>query len=147
MSRRPARTSKPSPSFAESIALVEAGVEDPSLADRVAAMLPPGARCLVVEDSAHVYDTTFRSLTTFARFVPPGGYFVVEDGCVDVEEMRLSDDWPRGVLPALHDWLRTPQGQGVHLKPGVGALRDLLSSGGISAPDRLAPGTGPPPAL
>lgn len=100
------------PGYADSIALVEAGVEDPSLADRVAALLPPGARCLVVEDSAHVYDTTLRSLTTFARFVPPGGYFVVEDGCVDVEEMRLSDDWPRGVLPALRDWLRTRQGQG-----------------------------------
>jgi cephalosporin hydroxylase len=98
--------------FADSIALVEARVDEPSLARRVAALLPARARCLVVEDSAHVYETTLRSLTTFARFVPRGGYFVVEDGCVDVEAMRLSSDWPRGVLPALRDWLETPEGRG-----------------------------------
>jgi cephalosporin hydroxylase len=100
------------PDFGQSIALVEAGVGEPSLADRVSDLLPPASRCLVVEDSAHVYETTFSSLTTFARFVPPGGYFVVEDGCVDVEEMRLAPDWPRGVLPALRDWLKTPEGRG-----------------------------------
>jgi cephalosporin hydroxylase len=99
------------PRYAESISLIEAGVEDPSLARRVADALPAEARCLVVEDSAHVYETTYQSLTTFAPFVPPEGYFVVEDGCVDVEAMRLSDEWPRGVLPALHDWLRTSPGR------------------------------------
>jgi cephalosporin hydroxylase len=100
------------PYYADSICLIEAGVGDPGLADRVGALLPEGARCLVVEDSAHEYETTLQSLTTFAEFVPPGGYFVVEDGCVDVEEMRLSSDWPRGVLPALHDWLQTPEARG-----------------------------------
>jgi cephalosporin hydroxylase len=98
------------PSFADSIALVEAGVGDPGLAEQVEALLPPGSRCLVTEDSGHVYETTRPSLEAFARFVPPGGFFVVEDGCVDIEEMRFSDDWPRGVLPALHDWLATPAG-------------------------------------
>ena len=24
--------------------------------------------------------------------------------------MRISDDWPRGVLPALEEWLQTPEG-------------------------------------
>ncbi len=32
------------------------------------------------------------------------------DGCVDIEELRLAPGWPRGVLPALHDWLETPEG-------------------------------------
>ncbi len=100
------------PQFAESISLVEASVDEPGLAKRVAALLPRDARCLVIEDSAHVYETTFCSLTVFERFVPPGGYFVVEDGCVDVEAMRLSSDWPRGVLPALRDWLQTTEGRG-----------------------------------
>jgi hypothetical protein len=36
-------------------------VDEPSLAQRVAALLPAEARCLVVEDSAHVYETTFCS--------------------------------------------------------------------------------------
>jgi cephalosporin hydroxylase len=72
--------------------------------------VPADARCLVVEDSAHVYDTTRAALEGFHRFVEPGCFFVVEDGCVDIDELRLSPDWPRGVLPALSDWLATPSG-------------------------------------
>jgi cephalosporin hydroxylase len=98
------------PAYEQSIALIEADVAEPGLADRVEALLPAGARCLVVEDSAHVYETTYAALAGFARLVPPGGFFVVEDGCVDIEQMRLAPDWPRGVLPALHDWLDTPGG-------------------------------------
>ena len=97
--------------YADSIALVEADVTDPGLPDRIEELLPAGSRCLVIEDSAHVYETTLASLTGFARFVSPNGFFVVEDGCVDVDEMRLSPDWPRGVLPALHDWLGTVAGE------------------------------------
>lgn len=98
------------PGHSDTISLVEGDVRDPALAERVSGLVPAGARCLVVEDSEHVYDTTFAALEGFARFVPPGGYFVVEDGCVDVDEMRLSPDWPRGVLPAVRDWLATEAG-------------------------------------
>jgi len=98
------------PGYADTITLLEADVRDPELPDRVTALVPDGARCLVVEDSAHTYETTAAALRGFARFVPVGGYFVVEDGCVDVEEMRLSDEWPRGVLPAMCDWLATAEG-------------------------------------
>lgn len=99
------------PAFAGEIDLLEADVTDPELPDRVAATLDPGARCLVVEDSAHVLETTRAALEGFARFVPVGGFLVVEDGCVDIEEMRLpAGDWPRGVLPALDGWLATPEG-------------------------------------
>jgi cephalosporin hydroxylase/2-polyprenyl-3-methyl-5-hydroxy-6-metoxy-1,4-benzoquinol methylase len=97
--------------YAEDIELVEADVTDPALPDRIAAMVGPQARCLVIEDSAHDARTTSAALKGFARFVPPGGFMVVEDGCVDVDAMRLSPDWPRGVLPALHEWLATPEGQ------------------------------------
>jgi cephalosporin hydroxylase len=98
------------PSYSDSIELVEADVGEPDLAARVNALIPAGSRCLVSEDSAHTYETTLASLKTFAPFVPPGGFFVVEDGCVDIDELRLTPDWPRGVLPALHDWLATPEG-------------------------------------
>jgi cephalosporin hydroxylase len=98
------------PGYVEKIMLIEADVQDPTLPDQVARHIPPQARCLVVEDSAHVYDTTWAALTGFARFVPAGGYFVVEDGCVDIDEMRLDDTWPRGVLPALERWLGTEEG-------------------------------------
>src|SRR5262249_25760969 len=33
------------------------------------------------------------------------GYFVVEDGVVDDDALRISDDWPRGVRQALEHWL------------------------------------------
>jgi cephalosporin hydroxylase len=94
----------------EGVVMIEASVDEPGLADRVAELLPADARCLVVEDSAHVYETTRAALDGFHRFVGPDGYFVVEDGCVDIEELRLTPDWPRGVLPAVRDWLKTPAG-------------------------------------
>lgn len=94
----------------ESIELLAGDVLDPALPARVADLVPAGESCLVVEDSLHTYETTAAALRGFASFVQPGGYFVVEDGCVDVEEMRLSDDWPRGVIPAVEEWLGTPEG-------------------------------------
>ena len=99
------------PRAQEVITLVAGDVRDADAAARVCAEVPAGARCLVIEDSAHVYDTTFAALSHFAHLVPRHGYFVVEDGCVDVEEMRLSVDWPRGVLPAIDDWLATEAGR------------------------------------
>jgi cephalosporin hydroxylase len=92
------------------IVFIESDVLDPQLADEVERLLPRGARCLVSEDSAHVYDTTFAALESLSRFVPPGGFFVVEDGVVDIDELRANEDWPRGVLPAVHDWLETEHG-------------------------------------
>ena len=98
------------PDFEREISLVEGDVCDPALHRKVADHLGPDARCLVVEDSAHTRETTMAALRGFARFVPPGGFFVVEDGCVDVEAMRAEQTWPRGVLPALDDWLKTREG-------------------------------------
>lgn len=104
------------PDFGDTIVLIQANVDDPAVARRVADVLPSGARCMVVEDSAHVYETTLASLETFAQFVPADGYFVVEDGCVDIERMRLAPDWPRGVLPALRDWLTTAEGRSFRIR-------------------------------
>jgi cephalosporin hydroxylase len=93
------------PAYAADITLIEGSVTDPDLPDRVAREIPPGSRCLVIEDTAHTYETTRASLRGFSRFVGLGGFFVVEDGCVDIEALRISDDWPRGVLRALAEWL------------------------------------------
>jgi len=97
------------PSWEESISLVSADVCDASLPARIAESVGPDARCLVIEDSAHVYDTTIAALKGFSRFVHPGGYLIVEDGYVDVESMRLKRN-PRGVRPAVSDWLASPAG-------------------------------------
>ena len=93
------------PDHAADIDLIEGSVMDAGLPGRVADQVPSGARCLVVEDTAHTYETTLAALRGFSRFVAIGGFFVVEDGCVDVEQLRVSEDWPRGVLPALREWL------------------------------------------
>jgi cephalosporin hydroxylase len=93
----------------ENITLLQGDVCDEALPGRVAELVPAGAECLVIEDTAHVYDTTRAALDGFASFVNPGGFFVVEDGCVDDEELRF-EGWPRGVLPALNDWLGTEKG-------------------------------------
>jgi cephalosporin hydroxylase len=107
------------PDWRSSIRQVAGDVCDPATARQVEEIVPPGAAVLVTEDSAHVYDTTWAALSHFSSFVQPGGYFVVEDGCVDVEELRLEEGWPRGVLPALHDWLATEQGRSFRRRPDL----------------------------
>jgi len=104
------------PAYAQDIALVEGDIRDPATADRVAELMEGRDGAFVVEDSEHVYDTTMASLTTLARYVPRNGYFVVEDGAVDLDERRVDDDWPRGVLPALQDWLQTPEGRAFRVR-------------------------------
>jgi cephalosporin hydroxylase/ribosome-associated translation inhibitor RaiA len=117
------------PAFEETIKLLAGDITDPELPGRVEALLPKGARCLVVEDSAHVFETTMAALLGFAHFVPERGFFVVEDGSVDREEMRLREDWPRGVLPAVRDWLETEEGRKFRVR------RDLEIYGITSHPE------------
>jgi cephalosporin hydroxylase len=88
-----------------SIEIVAGDVCAPATVERVRALVPPGTNVMVVEDSAHTYETTYAALDHFSDFVRPGGFFVVEDGVVDIDEYRIDDAWPRGVLPALRDWL------------------------------------------
>lgn len=98
------------PRWDADIVLLEGDVRDPALVQRVSDAIPAGARCLVVEDSAHEYDTTLAALRAFAHLVAVGSFFVVEDTCVDVPALRVHRGWPRGVLPALRDWLATDDG-------------------------------------
>jgi cephalosporin hydroxylase len=96
----------PNPGLPPDVTFLEADVRDPELPARVGAMLTPDARPFVIDDSLHTYDTTYAALEGFTAFVPLGGYFVVEDTCVDVERLRIQDDWPRGAAIALRDWLQ-----------------------------------------
>ncbi len=102
--------------YAEHIDLVECDICDPGAVALVAERVPEGANCLVVEDAAHTYEVTLASLRGLARFVPPGGYFIVEDGVVDVEQLRIDDDWPRGVLAAAEDWLQEDEGRAFEVR-------------------------------
>lgn len=124
------------PTYEDDIKLIEASVTDPALPEQVAKLIPPGARCLVSEDSAHTYETTIASLRGFSRFVPVNGFFVVEDGAVDIEELRIHPRSPRGVLPAINDWLEqegTSHGAIRH-----GAIRRHRSPWGIPRTNGLS---------
>jgi cephalosporin hydroxylase len=98
------------PHFRESITLLRGDVSDPELVDQVEPLIEPGTRCLVIEDTAHTHETTIASLQSFARFVQPGGFYVVEDGGVDIEELRLHPALPRGVLSAVNEFLGSSAG-------------------------------------
>ncbi|MHC4643460.1 MAG: CmcI family methyltransferase [Planctomycetota bacterium] len=46
---------------------------------KVASLIQPGERVMVIEDSAHTYDNTLAVLRTYSPLVAAGCYFVVED--------------------------------------------------------------------
>jgi cephalosporin hydroxylase len=48
--------------------------------DRVASLIEPEDKVLIIEDSSHTYENTMQALNTYSRLVKPGGYFIVEDG-------------------------------------------------------------------
>jgi cephalosporin hydroxylase len=104
------------PEWADSISFVEGSVCDAAVREEVQTHIPRGAVCMVIEDSAHVYETTRAALELYSDLIAPGGFFVVEDGCVDVPWMRIKPDWPEGVLPALDEWLATPQGSAFRVR-------------------------------
>ena len=87
------------------IVLLEIDCRSPELSSQVADALGGRTRCLVVEDSAHVYDTTRAALDHLSKFVAVDGFFVVEDAVVDQEALRIDPGWPRGVRAAIDDWL------------------------------------------
>jgi cephalosporin hydroxylase len=111
-SRAAAAIAAVDPGYEATITLVEGDLRDDAVQRRVAEVVALGTRCMVVEDSAHVYETTRAALDAFGPYVQPGGFFVVEDGCVDIDELRADPTWPRGVLPAVRDWLESPAGSG-----------------------------------
>lgn len=95
---------KADPDFESEITLVEGDILSAGTVSLVRDAVGE-ASCMVIEDSAHTYETTLASLKAFGDLVPDGGFFVVEDGYVDIEWMRPSADWPRGVQQAIDDWL------------------------------------------
>jgi cephalosporin hydroxylase len=107
--------------------LVPGSITDPAVAERVAAIVGD-APAMVVEDSAHTYETTYAALDNYARFVQPGGFFVVEDTFVDDDQLRLDGAWPRGVNRAIHDWL---PGQPFKVRDDFGRYGYTTNRGGL----------------
>ncbi len=126
------------PAWPASISFVDGDVRDPELPRQVAGLVPAGGSCLVVEDTAHQYDTTLAALLGFAGLVAPGGFFVVEDGVVDVP--GLADGASAGgVLAAVDDWLASEAGAPFRRR------RDLELYGLTSSPQGWLQRTGAGP--
>jgi cephalosporin hydroxylase len=116
------------PGAGSTISFVDGSVLDPDLPDRVARLVPEGARCLVVEDTAHNHDTTTAALHGFSRFVPQDGFLVVEDGVVDDPSLGTPQMGGGGVVRAVEEWLASPRGDGFVMR------RDLELYGLTSSP-------------
>ena len=106
------------PSWREQITLIEGDLRDPATVRRIDAEVEPLGRCLVIEDAAHTGEVTRAALDALAHLLPKEGFFVVEDGHVDIEQLH-PDGPPRirqlgvatgGVLEAIETWLATPGG-------------------------------------
>jgi len=87
------------------IELLEGDIRDDRLLAEIRAMVPDDAEVLVIEDAQHDATTTFAALRGLAPLVRAGGYYMVEDTCVDVETLRVNSQWPRGCGTALEQWL------------------------------------------
>jgi cephalosporin hydroxylase len=105
------------PGWREEITFLVGDVTEPETVARIHELAGPG-RCLVVEDAAHTYEVTTAALSGLSPLVPPGGFFVVEDGHVDMPELhpegpqyiKLEGEHAVGVQRAISDFLNTTAG-------------------------------------
>ena len=94
---------------------VEAVIEDPritfitrDLTDKAVASrvkkMARGKKVMIVEDSAHDYDTTLAALELYSSLVKQGQFFIVEDTIVDYPDLTIFGD--HGVIPAINHFLK-----------------------------------------
>jgi cephalosporin hydroxylase len=93
------------PEATAGIDLIEGDIKNEAVVAEIHREVPRGVEVLVIEDAAHDADTTLAALQGLAPLVQPGGFYVVEDTCVDIEPLRVDPRWPRGAGTALEQWL------------------------------------------
>lgn len=77
------------------ITLVEGSSVAPEIVAQVKALIPPGAKVLVLLDSNHTKEHVLAELHAYAGFVSPGSYIVATDGIMKdlVGAPRSKPDW------------------------------------------------------
>ncbi len=114
------------------IELVEGDIKNEQLLATIRAMVPDGAEVFVIEDAAHDAETTLACLRGLAPLIAADGYYMVEDTCVDVEALRVSEDWPRGAGTALEQWLADdPLGRRFRRRPDLQPYGLTCHPGGL----------------
>lgn len=89
------------------IEMLEGDIRNEDMLAEIREMIPREAEVLVIEDAQHDAPTTLAALHGLAPLVRAGGYYIVEDTCVDIELLRVNSEWPRGCGSALEEWLVT----------------------------------------
>lgn len=120
------------PEATAGIELLEGDVGEPSMLEAVRDRIPEGAEIFVIEDAAHDAATTHSALEGLAPLVKPGGFYMVEDTCVDVEPLRVLPEWPRGCGAALGQWLaEDPLGRSFRRRPDLQPFGLTCHPGGL----------------
>jgi cephalosporin hydroxylase len=114
------------------IDLLEGDVRDASVLSAIAGRVPQGAEVLVIDDGAHDAEATAAALKGLAPLIRPGGFYMVEDTCVDIEALRVDPEWPRGAGAALERWLSDdPLGRCFRQRPDLQPYGITCHPGGL----------------
>jgi cephalosporin hydroxylase len=120
------------PEATAGIELLEGDVNDETLVETIRAKVPDGAEVFVIEDAAHNASTTRAALQGLTPLIRPGGFYMVEDTCVDIEPLRVDSGWPRGAGVALDDWLASdPVGRLFRRRPDLQPYGLTCHPGGL----------------
>ncbi|WP_404384798.1 cephalosporin hydroxylase family protein [Caenispirillum salinarum] len=96
--------------MAPMIEMIEGSALDQAVVDQATALIPEGARVMVLLDSNHTHDHVLGELRLYAPLVTPGCYCVVYDTVVEDLPAEFSDDrpWGPGDNPktAVHAYLK-----------------------------------------
>lgn len=90
--------------------LIQGDLTSPETIEKVRKAVA-GRRAMIIEDAAHTLECTSSALANYWDLVSVGGWFIVEDGIVDIEELRQYIDSPRGVIQALNEFMQTEIGK------------------------------------
>lgn len=92
------------------ITLLQGDLNSPEIVEKIKKIVA-GRRAMVIEDAAHTLECTSSALENYWNLVPVGGWFIVEDGIVDIEALRQYENSPRGVIEALDSFMETEIGK------------------------------------
>jgi cephalosporin hydroxylase len=92
------------------ITLIQGDLNSPEIIEKVKKAVA-GRKAMVIEDAAHTLECTGSALENYWNLVPIGGWFIVEDGIVDIEPLRQYEKSPRGVIAAIDGFMETEIGK------------------------------------
>jgi cephalosporin hydroxylase len=121
------------PEATAGIELLEGDINQAATVATIVEAVPRGAEVLVIEDASHDGATTSAALQGLAPLIKAGGYYMVEDTCVDIEPLRVQGDaWPRGAGTALAEWLaEDPLGRRFRRRPDLQPYGLTCHPGGL----------------